>query len=237
MNHCFFHDLGGEGQPPCPNDYLESDLRGDGNVLVKYSFQGIGSFAHQDKIEFFSDHTYLKDENDEWVANRQRARFENKDTMICETYEDGMVCDWIINEYRTGSKIIEYGCKLNGKCRPKADEAWCDRKGGRWGGECGEVEYVRNGFVYDSFGSYYLVQNMEDCSVTCATDAPTTENHTRNPELRVPGCYFGGCCEGTNGCCDCTIDNEDDCDAADIAGFFLLDGCGPICKKGCGDRL
>jgi len=225
LNHCFFHDLGGEGQLECPDDLLDSDPRGLGNVLVKYQYFGIGSFAEPDKIHMVSDHAFLRNSTGGWEASHERAKIENTDTMTCQKYLDGIVCDWRINEYRT-SEETTYGCKKpKGKCNYKYDQEKCDSKGGIWmSPECETTEFVQDGFVYDSFGSYYLVEDMAVCHVECATDAPTVTGHTLHPELKVPGCYTGGDCLGAHGCCDCYM-TEEEC----TQGIWLDDGCRPIC--------
>ena len=229
MNHCFFHDLGGEGQKACPNDLLDSDDRGDGNILVKYSFKGIGSFADGDTVEFFSDHTYLKDENGNWKPNRKRAHIENMDTMVCQKYMNGIVCDWRINEYRTSSKM-EHGCMSSkGKCKPKMNRKRCEKKAGTWTEECPVIHREENGFVYDSFGSYYLVKDTDQCKVTCATDAPSTADQTPSPEAAVSGCYRGGQCGSSHGCCDCSIKDEESCTENENPGIWS-DGCRGICR-------
>jgi hypothetical protein len=221
LNHCWFHDLGGEGQDPCPNDLLDSDPRGDGNVLVKYSFKGIGSFAHADRVEFHSDHTYLRDENGEWVPNLERAKIENMDTLVCEKYHNGLVCDWRINEYRTQTVLHENGCKKGNKCKDWTEKK-CNKKGGEWSSECGTEELVPDGFVYDSFGSYYLVRNNAQCHVECSTGAPSSQDATPPPENVITGCYQGGQCGGAHGCCDCNM-TEETCNG------IWTDGCAPIC--------
>lgn len=221
LNHCWFHDLGGEGEEPCPNDLLESDPRGDGNVLVKYSFKGIGSFAHADRIEFNADHTYLRDENGEWVPNLERAKLENMDTLVCEKYNNGIVCDWRINEYRTQEVLYEKGCKKNGECNDFTKKK-CSKKGGQWTKQCARVEHIQDGFVYDSFGSYYLVQSNDQCNVECETGAPSSSDATPSPESLVSGCYQGGDCGGAHGCCDCSM-TEDTCNG------IWSDGCREIC--------
>lgn len=222
LNHCFYHDLGGPNQDPCPNDVLDSDPRGDGNVLVKYSFTGIGSFADADRIEFHSDHTYLRNSNGEWVPNLERAKVENMDTLVCEKYNDGIVCDWRINEYRTATHVIEMGCKKKNDCKTEWDEKKCDKKGGEWTDECSRIEYIPDGFVYDSFGSFYLVKDNAQCNIGCSTDAPSSVDATPAPEANVWGCYTGGACNGSHGCCDCTM-TEETCNGV------WTDGCRPIC--------
>lgn len=223
LNHCWFHDLGGEGQLPCPNDLIESDPRGDGNVLVKYSFKGIGSFANADQVEFHSDHTCLRDENGVWVPNLERAKVENMDTMICKKYSNGIVCDWRINEYRTQSVLYEKGCKKSNQCKPWTKKK-CNKKGGDWTKQCGRVEHIEDGFVYDSFGSYYLVRSNDDCNVACSTGAPSSSDATPSPESLVSGCYQGGDCNGEHSCCDCSM-TQDTCNG------IWSDGCRPICLE------
>lgn len=227
LNHCFFHDLGGPGEPPCPDDLLDSDPRGPGNVLVKYQYFGIGSFAEPGVINMVSDHTFLKNKDGEWEANMNRAKIENQDTMRCQKYLDGIVCDWRINEYRTGQS--DGGCLWRDKCRKNFTRKKCDNKGGEWSIDCGKE--IPDGFVYDSFGSYYLVKDLSQCHVDCATASPTEADFTKSPELKVPGCYKGGRCEGRNGCCDCQMDEEDCTD-----GLWQEDGCRPICFDPPSDR-
>lgn len=221
LNHCWFHDMGGPDQDPCPNDFLDSDPRGDGNVLVRYSFKGIGSFAHADRIAFHADHTYLRDKDNQWVPNLERAKLENTDTLVCEKYNDGIVCDWRINEYRTASVLREKGCRKKEKCKDW-DEEKCDKKEGEWTSDCGSTESVPDGFVYDSFGSYYLVKDNALCNIDCGTDAPSSDDATPSPDTSVSGCYTGGACGGSHGCCDCSM-TEETCDG------IWTDGCLPIC--------
>jgi len=237
LNHCWFHDLGGEGQEKCPDDRLPNDSRGDGNVKVKYSFKGIGSFAEADKIEFFADHTYLQDKDGNWVASADRAKIENMDTMVCRKYWEGIVCDWRINEFRTSSTWKE-ACLIKRKnkkgkeierCYKAMTETRCVKRNGSWGKtmECKNVVSQPNGFVYDSFGSYYLVQNVSDCTVTCPTKSPTA-SPVKAP-VAVWGCYRGGKCgENAHGCCDCTIKSEQDC--AKTGEEWTVK---PIWSKGC----
>jgi len=238
LNHCWFHDLGGVGQPPCPDDLLDNDFRGDGNVLVKYSFTGIGSFASHDseKVLFTADHTFLRDDDGEWVPNRVRAQLENADTMECEMFEAGIVCDWHINEYRTATEETK-GCKLSKtskgggekdtQCKQDWSKKKCSKGGGKMDTECGAIKTIPNGFGYDSFGSYYLVKDTNDCDVECATDSPTITGQTLSPELQISGCYQGGRCEGSHGCCDCDIDTEEACAEEDPGSFSQ--GCRNIC--------
>merc|ERR1740121_563799 len=214
---------------------------------LRYSFKGIGSFAEADKIEFFADHTYLKGDDDKWVASADRAKIENMDTMVCRRHWQGIVCDWRINEVRTSSTWKE-AChikrKKNGKnierCSTKVTKKKCDAlKAGTWGAtkECKKVISNPNGFVYDSFGSYYLVKSTEECSITCPSTAPSdTPLPTNDPveEEKVWGCYRGGKCKNTHGCCDCSIKTEKDCDES--KGDSTLtpiwsSGCKGICKK------
>lgn len=229
LNHCWFHDMGGKGQEECPNDRLPSDTRGEGNVVVKYSWKGIGSFANPSKMEFFTDHTSLKDEDGEWKINAERAKMENMDTMVCSEYKQGMVCDIRINEYRTASREIT-GCvtKNDGKCHPELNKKKCrkEKKKTKWSDKC--VVHTPNGFVYDSFGSYYLVKDIKQCEVTCATESPTA---TPAPvaEKKVTGCYRGGECKGTHGCCDCSIKKAEDCVTTGENDAIFSQGCVGIC--------
>jgi len=253
LNHCFLHGLGGEGQEPCPNDELPNDKREGGNVLVRYAMKGIGSFSNDKSIQFFSDHTLMKDKDGNWKpANMDRARNENKDTMDCIKYMKGIVCDWKINEYRAGMRYSE-GCVFTEEVKPIRDgggqmggeeickinikKATCDRRESRgqpykWkGGVCNPVK-VDDAFVYDSFGSYYLVNEPTKCGCVAVTDPPVATPSTQSPSTQSPqntnvGCYGGGQCEGINGCCDCTITTEEDCKD----GIFYSNGeCDPICK-------
>lgn len=219
LNHCWFHDLGGPGQKECPNDELPDDTREGGNVMVKYSFKGIGSFAHADKIEFFSDHTYIrenpKNKKSDWVPEHNRAKLENVDTLVCEKVMEGIVCDWKINEYRSSSKKTVAGCqttkKGKTKCNDKYDEKQCAKKGGVWTEECAMNVVIPNGFVYDSFGSYYLVDDVDKCPADyCeddATDSPVTGRPTTS-DKQIYGCYRGGVCRNKHGCCDCDLTEE-----------------------------
>jgi len=221
LNHCWFHDLGGNGQKPCPNDRLASDSRGDGNVLVKYSYKGIGSFAETNKIEFFTDHTSIKDEDGNWKINFNRAKVENTDTMVCQTHWKGIVCDWKINEYRTSTaeKLMETCTFKNGKCPKKTqNKKQCERKKWIWdvNAKCSNATTtttVEDGFVYDSFGSYYLVKDTAQCDVACGTEDPTSPTVSPVAEnVKVFGCYRGGQCgENAHGCCDCSIKSEQEC--------------------------
>jgi len=242
LNHCWFHDLGGNGQKPCPNDRLASDSRGDGNVLVKYSYKGIGSFAETNKIEFFTDHSSIKDEDGNWKINFNRAKVENTDTMVCQTHWKGIVCDWKINEYRTSTteKLMKTCTFKNGKCPKKTqNEKQCERKKWIWdvNAECLNVTMtttVEDGFVYDSFGSYYLVKDTAQCDVACGTEDPTSPTVSPVAEdVKVFGCYRGGQCgENGHGCCDCSIKSEQEC--ADSGKDWTnkpiwSDGCKEIC--------
>merc|ERR1712194_927869 len=210
LNHCWFHDLGGNGQKPCPNDRLASDSRGDGNVLVKYSYKGIGSFAETNKIYFFTDHTSIKDEDGNWKINFNRAKVENTDTMVCQTHWKGIVCDWKINEYRTSTtkKLMKTCTHKNGKCmKNKVNEKKC-KKNKKWiwnvNAKCSNATTttaVEDGFVYDSFGSYYLVKDTAQCDA-CGTEDPTSPTVSPVAEdVKVFGCYRGGQCgENNHGC-------------------------------------
>jgi len=181
LNHCWFHDLGGNGQKPCPNDRLASDSRGDGNVLVKYSYKGIGSFAETNKIDFFTDHTSIKDEDGNWKINFNRAKVENTDTMVCQTHWKGIVCDWKINEYRTSTtkKLMKTCTHKNGEClKNKVNDKKKCKKNKKWiwdvNAKCSNATTtttVEDGFVYDSFGSYYLVKDTAQCDA-CGTEDP-----------------------------------------------------------------
>jgi len=170
LDPCSFHDFGGPGQKPCPNDTLGSDTLVDGSVLVKYSFKGIGSFADADRVEFFSDHRYLKNQNGEWKAKLSPAKVENTDTMVCRKFMDGIVCDWRINEYRTKTEQLEEGCKKDGECKEALTKKMCEDAEGDWTDECSRSKYIKNGLVYDSFGSYYLVKDVSACSIECPSE-------------------------------------------------------------------
>lgn len=170
LDPCSFHDFGGPGQKPCPNDVLGSDTLAEGSVLVKYSFKGIGSFADADRVEFFSDHRYLKNQNGEWKAKLSPAKVENTDTMVCRKFMEGIVCDWRINEYRTKTEQLEEGCKKDGECKEALTKKMCEDAEGDWTDECSRSKYIKNGLVYDSFGSYYLVKDVSDCSIECPSE-------------------------------------------------------------------
>jgi hypothetical protein len=174
LDPCSFHDFGGPGQKPCPNDALGSDTPVDtpvdGFVLVKHSFKGIGSFSDADRIEFFSDHRYLKNQNGEWKAKLSSAKVENTDTMVCRKFSDGIVCDWRINEYRTKTEHLEEGCKKDGECKEALTKKMCEDADGEWTDECSRSKYIKNGLVYDSFSSYYLVQELSLCNVECPSE-------------------------------------------------------------------
>lgn len=174
LDECSLHDFGGAGQKPCPNDWLGSDDSDDepvdGFVLVKYSFKGIGSFADEDRIEFFSDYRYLKDLNGEWKPKLSPAKVENTDTLVCKKFMDGIVCDWRINEYRTKTEQLEEGCQKDGECKGALTKSMCEDAGGDWTDECSRSKYIKNGYVYDSFGSYYLVKDLSDCNIECLNE-------------------------------------------------------------------
>lgn len=247
LNHCWFHDLGGKGQPPCPDDILPSDSRGKGNVVVKYSFKGIGSFAESDKVHFFTDHLYLKDADGEWQPVRERAKIEDRDEATCVQYKEGMVCDIRINEYRSASRVVkDAGCLIDGECKARPKKKWgCENHQGGvgvWSEDCKTREPVPDGFVYDSFGSYYLVKDTSQCDVTCATSSPTVtpvapEGPTPSPTVgpAISGCYRGGRCTGQHGCCDCDV-TEVACkaaaDAVDTMKPIWSSGCKDICFEG-----
>jgi len=136
-----------------------------------------------------------------------RPMLENKDTMTCTLKgpEDGIVCDWRINEVRHASKA-HAGCKMtknNGKeeCKLAVDEAkcakkgwdaekcaekgWsedkCAEKGGTWDVLC-EMEQIENGFGYDSFGSYYLVHDRTKCTQESTGDYCPNANDRPDPQ-------------------------------------------------------
>jgi len=129
LNHCFFHGMGAADKgfsKPCPNDRIDSDSRGDGNVKVIYSMTGIGSFAGTGKsIEFVSDHTLVHDDQDGdtdyhgdgemYSIDVTRATMENPNTMTCTVKGDGIVCDWRINEVGQATKA-HAGCVVNLSC-------------------------------------------------------------------------------------------------------------------------
>lgn len=173
LDPCSFHDFGGPGQKPCPNDSLgdeETEVVVEGFVLVKHSFKGIGSFAEADRIEFFSDHRYLKNQAGEWKAKLSPAKVENTDTIVCRKFENGIVCDWHINEYRTKAEQLEEGCKKDDECKVALTKKMCEDADGEWTDECSRTKYIKNGLVFDSFGSYYLVKDVSDCSIECPTE-------------------------------------------------------------------
>jgi len=233
LNHCWFHDLGGEGEEPCPNDRIEGDPRGDGNVIVRYAMKGIGSFGGDgNKIKFTSDHSYLKDENGEWKINFNRAKLENMDNMICEKKGEGMICDWYIDEYRTGDKP-EDGCRLKkgsnkGQCVFNKTKNKCKKNGkGEWVKKDDEnpcfLKTV-DGFNYQSFGTYYLAKSAAACQCDGEAPSPTDPPGDEDCPSRA-GCYKGGRCEGSHGCCDCDITDEVDC----TDGIFQTGGCESVC--------
>jgi len=258
LNHCFMHGLGSPFKKPCPDDRLDNDTRGDGNVMVKYSMKGIGSFAgNGDKIKFFTDHTMVHDGDGGFTMDPDRSKMENKDTMTCMKYgpEGGIVCDWEINEIRYSSKVVE-GCvktkensEHGGKCKKKWNKTKCAKKDGyAWSDQCAlEKHQKENAFVYDSFGSYYLVQDRKQCLQQSTGDycpdveRPDPSNNPNEGDPTVPptptprsGCYRGGRCgEGTHGCCDCAL-NEKECKASGVDDDGTVWITQPIWSNGCG---
>jgi len=255
LNHCFFHGMGPGLEKECPNDRIDSDSRGDGNVKVIQQMQGIGSFAGKgDQIKFFTDRTWVHggdglqhegDDYSDYYSDGDRAKLENKDTMVCTVYGpgDGIVCDWEINEVRV-HHIHKEGCmttKSNGK--EKAQMKWskkkCEKKGGEWSGKA-KTETIENGFSYDSFGSYFLVQDRTKCVAAstneycpnandrpdledkCTEGEPCTTGPTPTPiPVPVPGCYRGGRCgEDVHGCCDCLLNTAEKCEASGYGTGF-----------------
>jgi len=178
LNHCFMHGMGDNWDTPCPDDRIDSDGRGDGNVQVIQQMQGIGTFAGKgDHMTFFTDRTWVHggpggtqhegEEYSDYYSDGERAKLENKDTMACTVFgpEGGIVCDWEINEVRYQNKQHP-GCLMMKKGKEKAMMKWsktkCDKKGGEWSTKA-KVEKIENGFSYDSFGSYYLVHDRTKC--------------------------------------------------------------------------
>jgi len=180
LDRCIFRGLGGQGQRPCPNDTLPEDPRGDGNVLVKHSFKGVGSFTDDNRVEFVSDHSLTRDKNGEWKANLEQAKIENEDTLVCQKYLDGIVCDWRVNEYLTSQVQDNKGCKKDGECKPALSRMKCSSAGGEWVDECPRIKFVKDGFVHNSIGSYYLVKDIEQCYVDCSEEG-TTESEDDPP--------------------------------------------------------
>merc|ERR1712086_51252 len=107
-------------------------------------------------------------------------------------------------------------------------------KNSEWSDKC--IVSTPNDFVYDSFGSYYLVKDPSECVVVCATDSPTetpdpNEVVKKKEEEKVTGCYRGGACKGKHGCCDCTIKTVDECVDTGVNSAMISTGCAPICIK------
>ncbi len=168
LNRCSFHGFGGAGQRPCPNDSLGSNgRRRKGKILVKYSFKGVGSFAESDRIKFFADQSYIRNIDGEWKGNFERSKIENVDSMVCKKHMDGIVCDWHISEYRTAAIEEDSGCQKNGECKPGLGRQKCKLAGGNWTEDCPRTKYVSDGFLYDTFGSYYLVKEATQCNHQC----------------------------------------------------------------------
>lgn len=169
LNKCSFHGFGGKGQRPCPNDSLpgREGSAADGKILVKYTFKGLGSFAESDRVQFYADQSYIRSKKGEWKADFERTKSENGDTMVCQKHLEGIVCDWHLNEYRTATVAQSSGCKKDNRCKPGLGKQRCLGMGGEWTDECPRTKYVKEGFLYDSFGSYYLVQNISKCNVQC----------------------------------------------------------------------
>lgn len=176
LNRCIFRGFGGQGQKPCPNDTLPGDPRGDGNVLVKHSFKGVGSFTDENKVEFFSDHSLTRDKKGEWKANLEQAKIENEDTLVCKKHLDGIVCDWRVNEYLTSEVQDNKGCKKDGECKPALSRMKCSSAGGEWVDECPRIKFVKDGFVHNSIGSYYLVKDIAQCYVDCSDEGTESED-------------------------------------------------------------
>ena len=171
LNRCSFHGFGGRGQRPCPNDAFGNEVS-PGKILVKYSFKGVGSFAETDRIHFFADQSYTRNKFGEWRSNFERAKIENVDSMICKQHAEGIVCDWHLNEYRTAAIQETTGCKQkDGECKPGLGKSRCKNGGGTWSEECPRTKYVSDGFLYDTFGSYYLVKDIAKCKADCPEHA------------------------------------------------------------------
>ena len=169
LNKCSFHGIGRNGQRPCPNDSLPGSPGGgiDGKILVKYTFKGLGSFADSDRVQFYADQSYIRSRKGEWKADFERTKSENGDTMVCQKHLEGIVCDWHLNEYRTAAVDQSSGCKKDNRCKPGLGKQRCLGMGGEWTEECPRTKYVKEGFLYDSFGSHYLVQDVAKCNVQC----------------------------------------------------------------------
>lgn len=171
LEKCSFHGIGGAGQRPCPNDSLGSDSSSIGRILVKYSFKGVGSFADTDRIKFFADQSYIRNLDGQWKTSFKRSKIENADSMICKKHMDGIACDWHINEYRTAAIEEDSGCQKNGVCKPGLGIQQCKLAGGAWTKECPRTKYVSNGFLYDTYASYYLVKDASQCNIECQDKA------------------------------------------------------------------
>lgn len=169
-NRCSFHALGGDGQRPCPND------GGSGKVLVKYSFKGVGSFADSDRVQFFADQSYIRNLDGDWKANFQKAAKEDVDSMVCKKHMEGIVCDWHLNELGTSAIPESSGCQKDGECRPGLGQQKCKLAGGIWTEECPRTRYINDGFMSDTFGSYYLVKDPSQCDIDCRETAEAVRN-------------------------------------------------------------
>ena len=124
----------------------------------------------------------------------------------------------------------------NGKCSKK-NQKQCERSKWIWdtNTKCTNTTTtttVEDGFVYDSFGSYYLVKDTTQCDVACGTEDPI--NSTLSPvaeDVNIFGCYRGGQCgENAHGCCDCSINPAQEC--ADSGNVWTTK---PIWSGGCKD--
>jgi len=166
LNRCSFHGYGGKGQRPCPNDTLGKHTS-DGKILVKYSFKGVGSLAQSSQVQFFADQSYTRDKYGTWRPNLQKAKIENVNSMVCQKYGEGIVCDWHLNDYSTVAVQESSGCQLDEQCKPLLGKRKCQTSGGLWTEACPRTKYVSDGLLSDSFGSVYLVKDVSQCNVDC----------------------------------------------------------------------